>query len=240
MRAKILAENDELSEEALREEFLAFIGDAGFPCLGAHAALNSGAVSVAVCEELGSSVAAAQLAPALAAFAQGERSGDSFATFVALFREPRQSTEEEFEGLLWKQLRELHRIDAATDPWPAATDPADPFFSFGFAGVALYIVGLHPGSSRFARQFPFPALVFNPHEQFERLRREGKWERMQKAIRSRDVALQGSFNPMLSNFGERSEARQYSGRQVSEDWQAPFHVEAASANSAPARCPFAH
>ena len=36
------------------------------------------------------------------------------------------------------------------------------------------------------------------------------------------MQLQGSINPMLSDFGEATEARQYSGRAVEDDWRAPF------------------
>ena len=61
------------------------------------------------------------------------------------------------------------------------------------------------------------------------MRAEGKWERMRSSIRKRDFALQGAHNPMLTDFGERSEARQYSGRAVANDWRAPFK-----------RCPFSH
>ncbi|HSP45414.1 MAG TPA: YqcI/YcgG family protein, partial [Chthoniobacterales bacterium] len=74
----------------------------------------------------------------------------------------------------------------------------------------------------------------NPHEQFERLRADGKWKRMQETIRSRDVELQGSINPMLSDFGEQSEARQYSGRAVEDDWKAPFKPAHSGG------CPFHH
>ena len=56
---------------------------------------------------------------------------------------------------------------------------------------------------------------------------------MQETIRHRDLQLQGTINPMLSDFGERSEARQYSGRIVEENWRAPFSVAAG-------KCPFAH
>jgi len=35
--------------------------------------------------------------------------------------------------------------------------------------------------------------------------------------------VQGSLNPNLADFGERSEARQYSGREVEEHWRCPFH-----------------
>jgi FPC/CPF motif-containing protein YcgG len=75
--------------------------------------------------------------------------------------------------------------------------------------------------------------VFNPHEQFERLRADGHWKRMQETIRRRDLELQGSINPMLSDFGEQSEARQYSGRAVEDNWRAPFKAVAG-------KCPFAH
>jgi len=92
---------------------------------------------------------------------------------------------------------------------------------------------MHANSSRDARRFPWPALIFNPHEQFERLRADGKWKRMQETIRKRDETLQGSINPMLTDFGVRSEARQYSGRQVDETWRAPFEAEKP-------KCPFAH
>jgi FPC/CPF motif-containing protein YcgG len=93
---------------------------------------------------------------------------------------------------------------------------------------------MHANSSRDARRFPWPTLIFNPHEQFERLRSDGKWKHMQETIRQRDVQLQGSINPMLSDFGEQSEARQYSGRPVEEDWRAPFKAAGSG------KCPFAH
>jgi FPC/CPF motif-containing protein YcgG len=37
---------------------------------------------------------------------------------------------------------------------------------------------------------------------------------------------------MLSDFGEESEARQYSGREVAENWETPIPVAA--------ECPFEH
>jgi FPC/CPF motif-containing protein YcgG len=35
--------------------------------------------------------------------------------------------------------------------------------------------------------------------------------------------VQGTLNPNLADFGERSESRQYSGREVEEGWRCPFH-----------------
>jgi FPC/CPF motif-containing protein YcgG len=64
-------------------------------------------------------------------------------------------------------------------------------------------------------------LAFNSHDQFERLRATGQFERMQDVIRERDTQLEGDVNPNLANFGEHTEARQYSGRAVEPDWRCP-------------------
>ena len=64
------------------------------------------------------------------------------------------------------------------------------------------------------------------HDQFERLRAEGRYERMRETIQARDVSWAGSVNPMLTRHGERSEAPQYSGRQVPDDWACPFQRRA--------------
>jgi FPC/CPF motif-containing protein YcgG len=64
--------------------------------------------------------------------------------------------------------------------------------------------------------------VFNLHDQFERLRAEGRYEKLRGAILDRDIAMAGSINPMLSRHGDVSEARQYSGRVVGTEWRCPF------------------
>jgi FPC/CPF motif-containing protein YcgG len=235
------------AEEAFRQ----FVSRPEFPCLGAKAALNSSSETVRLFDELGSAESTQQLAAALSDFTRSvgrdavypncqatsdPHGSTEYATFIAIFEKPRETDERGFEMLMWKQLRLLHEYDAAQFEWDPAVsaDPADPHFSFSFGGQALYVIGLHAHSSREARAFRWPTLVFNPHEQFERLRADGKWKHMQETIRQRDRGLQGTINPMLSDFGERSEARQYSGRAVGEDWQAPFPVT----NSG--KCPFAH
>ena len=149
----------------------------------------------------------------------------NFSTFVAIFDDPAIRDETQFEDLLWQQLDALHRID--THPWTpsASRNPDDNNFGFSFGGVAFFVVGLHPRSARFARRFVRPTLVFNDHQQFEQLRSQGKFSKMQRVIRDRDQAWQGTANPMLANFGTVSEARQYSGRAVPADWKCPFHAK---------------
>lgn len=228
----------------LKARFAAFIADPAFPCLGAKAAFNASSYSVSVYERLASPQTSKSLAKNLTRFLHSNaREQNPYATFIALFREPVNLSETVFETLLWSQLQKLTDSENAHQGWDPAVSshPADPYFSFSFGGQALYVVGMHRGSSRRARQFPWPVLVFNPHEQFERLRTDGKWRRMQASIRSRDIALQGSVNPMLSDFGEAPESRQYSGRAVEKDWKAPFRaLPLSGARPKPAvRCPFA-
>ena len=227
----------------LRAAFEQFVRDPNFPCLGAKAAFNSGSYELHVYRNLGSDASTKRLSADLYAFTRSEvRQTSEYATFVAVFAEPRDIGEAEFENLLWQQLRKLHQTDAPNFGWDpnVRSDPADPHFSFSFAGQALYVIGMHARSSREARQFKWPTLVFNPHEQFERLRADGKWKRMQEAIRERDRDLQGTINPMLSDFGVQSEARQYSGREVGEDWRAPFSATPSDKPAKMGGCPFAH
>lgn len=95
-------------------------------------------------------------------------------------------------------------------------------FSLSIASHPFFVIGLHPGASRIARRFRHPALVFNSHRQFEQLRDDGRYGKMQAIIRKRDKLLQGSVNPSLADFGTATEARQYSGRDVGKDWECPY------------------
>lgn len=150
---------------------------------------------------------------------------DQLSTFIAMFRGPEIESEQHFEDLLWSQLQAMHIIDSDFFAWDksVASDPTNNDFSFSIGGRAMFVIGMHPKASRLARTFRYPTMVFNLHEQFERLRARGKFETMKKIVRVREIAFQGSINPMLKNFGERSEASQYSGQAVSDNWPCPFH-----------------
>ncbi len=54
---------------------------------------------------------------------------------------------------------------------------------------------------------------------------------MRERILERDQELAGSLNPMLARHGEVSEARQYSGRVVTEEWVCPFRDKRASSKA---------
>ncbi len=212
--------------ELVHHSLRAFVLGPGFSCVGAKSAIRRGRYRVGVYGEMGSAGATAGLARDLFAFV-GElpHLGGEFTTFIASFSGPNVADEACFERILWAQLQELHELDRRYHGWnpSVSPDPKSNDFAFSFAKNAFFVVGLHPASSRFARRFAWPSLVFNAHEQFDRLREEGKFARIQEVIRVRELALQGRLNPNLGDFGELPEARQYSGRHVEEDWRCPFH-----------------
>ncbi|MDQ3407571.1 MAG: YqcI/YcgG family protein [Chloroflexota bacterium] len=211
---------------SVHDAFRAKVLEGRFSCLGARSAVSSGRYRFGLYGEMGEVAGTRRLAGDLARFAARRRPADAadFSTFVAAFTSPLSIPEERFEAILWEQLRALHEIDARDHGWDTSvsSDPDDPTFAFSIGGVAFFVVGLHGRASRLARRFAWPTLVFNPHDQFTQLRAAGHFGRMQEMIRQRELALQGSINPMLSEFGTRSEARQYAGRAVDDDWHCPF------------------
>ncbi len=218
------------------EAFRAWIAEDGFPCVGAKAALNRGTLTILHAADLTSAWDDLRVHDALARFAADYRADPGlFRSFAVVFDRPGDLTETGFEDALWSRVQSLSDKDAWLGHAPdgrVSTDPDDPHFSLSFGGEAFFVVGLHPNASRPARRFERPVLVFNLHDQFEELRRSGRYETLRSAILTRDEALAGSINPMLARHGSVSEARQYSGRAVAEDWRCPFSgrpVEAADA-----------
>jgi FPC/CPF motif-containing protein YcgG len=210
----------------LAERFRDFIRHRPFPCVGAKSALSRGGMTVIVAQGIGTPTDDARIYAALLAFVWRYRQApEMFRSFVVLFAGPSPSSEEAFEAALWSRVQSLSDHDGhlgqAHDS-RVGEDPEDPHFSVSLGGEGFFIVGLHPVASRPARRFAAPALVFNLHDQFQRLRMEGRYEGLRDSIVARDVAFAGSPNPMLAEHGERSAARQFSGRAVPDEWTCPF------------------
>lgn len=205
--------------------FRALVLSEDFPCLAARAAVKRQDYRLGLYGQLGAAGNAPLLLVDLQSFIdQCLCDRERFSTFVAVFTGPVAQSERVFERYLWRQLQALHDLDVARSPWDpkVSDDPQNPHFSFSLGGEAFFIVSLHPAASRWARRFAWPTLIFNAHAQFEMLRQRNAFESMQKAIRRRDVMLQGSVNPALATYGDLSEARQYAGRLSEEDWICPF------------------
>lgn len=215
-----------IDEERLRAAIRAHIDEADFPCVGAKAALGTGRLRIEAAWKLTSAWNDVSIHDALLNWSlQYKEDPTGLRSLAVVFSEPLDLSEEAFEKAMWERLQSL----AAKDGWrgqyyssDVSSDPADPHFSLSFGGQAYFVVGMHPNASRSARRTPYPTLVFNLHDQFEQLRASQRYERMRTAILDRDRTLDGSINPMLARHGEESEARQYSGRVVGDDWTCPF------------------
>ena len=204
-------------------KFNEFILGKDHPCLMAQTAFSMDKVDFHEYEGFGTRKTAKNILKDLKKYiANYNFESNDFLTFLVAFKGRQDYTEEEFEQKLWEQLQHLHEVDDAEWDKEVNPDPESPHFSFSLGGRAFYVVGMHPNSSRKARQAPYPAIAFNLHWQFEKLREMGTYHTVRDKIRERDKELQGNINPMLEDFGKKSEARQYSGREVGEEWKCPF------------------
>lgn len=212
---------------ATSSQFEAFIGAPDFPCVGAKSALANDMLRTLTAHDLTSGWNDLEIHGELVGWARAYKQDPAgLRSLAVIFEEPDDLDEEAFEQALWERIQSLADKDAWKGlPYDSSVcaDPDSPHFSLSFGGKAFFVIGLHPRASRPARRFHKPALVFNLHDQFERLRAEGRYERMRARILARDEELAGSVNPMLARHGETSEAAQYSGREVGEDWKCPFH-----------------
>lgn len=214
------------AQAALERQLFHHVGALSFPCVGAKAALARGTLRVLAANRIDSAWDDVRIHEELLRFSAAYRTEPTlFRSLAIVFEGPDHLTERAFEQALWARVQSL----SDKDVWRGqdydtrvSPDPGNPHFSLSFGGEAFFIVGLHPHASRPARRFERPTLVFNLHDQFERLRAEGKYETMREKILARDEQLAGSRNPMLARHGETSEARQYSGRAVEADWAPPF------------------
>jgi FPC/CPF motif-containing protein YcgG len=209
----------------LDHQLRSFMTNERFSCVAGKAVVRSGGYRFGCYEGFPSGAGTHGLARDLAAFvAELPFIESPYASFIAVFLGVSYD-ERSFESGLWEQLARLHELDARYFPWAptVSKDPDDARFAFSFALHPFFVVGMHPAASRISRRFAVPALAFNSHAQFDRLKADGRFERIMRLVRERERALQGRLNPNLSAFGEASEARQYAGRAVEGAWQCPFH-----------------
>ena len=214
-----------LDTRQVADDLRSFVEQPDFPCVGAKAALRRHQLQILVASDIRDNGHDRKLAEWLESLAhQYDANGGMFVSRAVIYPRTAHLSETQFETSLWERLSALHAIDVEDNRWdPAvASDPSSPHFSLSIGGKGFFVVGLHPNASRLARRFKYPTLVFNLHDQFEKLREEGRYEALRKSIIARDVALQGYQNPMLARHGNGSEAAQYSGRRVDKNWKCPF------------------
>ncbi len=202
-----------------------FLLQPGYPCVAAQHSVRKDECVVDSYQRFGTGECWRALRLCLLDFIGRQKSsGSSYLSYWAVFDEPASMTEEEFEASLWRELSCLTSAEERHSDW-ASDKCVDPFsreFRFSLGGTELFVVGLHPNSSRTARRFARPALVFNAFTQFEKLQAQGQYEGMVRSIRAREKKFEGSVNPMVELHGETWETIQASGRANSVGWKCPF------------------
>lgn len=212
----------------IHSQFRGMLLSPAFPCLGGAGAARRDEYRFGVYDALGSSAAIADCTADLTRFVNDcPASEHPVAVFIAAFQGAPMATEDAFEHALWQQLRGVHERDerrVADTPVRDATHSAagaDPDPGFFFRDRDFFIVGFHAASSRWARRFGWPVLVFNALTHSDALQASGNHERMQQQILARDCRLQGTMNPSLS----QPQRAQFSGRQVDAGWRCPIDLD---------------
>jgi FPC/CPF motif-containing protein YcgG len=202
-------------EVIVKDHLIKFILTKTFPCIMARMVAKKGFMHVVEIENIqGPEDSKKMLAEAYYFIDCFREDPEKLSSFIVIFKHPHYLDENVFEETFWNVLKNLHRMDKNSYPHDprVSSNPMDDNFSYSLKSEAFFILALHPKSPRWARRFSAPAIVFNPHVQFEKLRHQGLFKRIRDIIRDRDKKLQGDVNPMLNDFGEKSEIYQYLGK----------------------------
>ena len=227
----------EQEKQEIIQAFVHHLQSKDYPCIAAHDVASKQALSCFVADHMACPKDDRDILNFIYSFVDKYRtSTKGYHSVAILFKEPSNLSEEEFDTLLWMRLQSLSDLDAQQYKYDArvASDVTSPHFSFSLKEEAFYIIGLHPSSQRNSRKFSYPVLVFNPHAQFERLREQQHYQKMQHIVRERDKAYSGNVNPMLADFGQSPEVIQYSGRTYDENWKCPLILKHAGIKHHPA------
>lgn len=210
--------------QSIEDEYKNFILNNHHPCIMAKAIFNMKNYHLKIYDDMLNQKNQKQVINDIKNYInQYDFNGNQFESFIAVFPNNKFANEINFEDAMWNTLQSLHELDEREWDKTVSDNCESSEFSFSLAGKAFYIVGLHPESSRLARQAPYTTLVFNLHHQFDKLREMGTYHSVRDSIRKNDEALQGHINPVLKDYGADTEAKQYSGRKVEENWKCPFH-----------------
>ena len=212
-------------------EYSEFIRDKNFPCIGAKTALAKNQVQCLVSGNMACPADDEKILEYLYSYIDSYRkTGGIFHSVAIIFTGPDNISEAIFEKLLWQRLQAISNLDSVNYKYDkrVSSDTASPDFSFSLKEEAFFIIGMHPRSSRPSRRFKYPALIFNPHEQFELMKATNKYEIMKQSVRKRDMIFSGSVNPMLNDHGKKTEVLQYSGKNYTSPLKCPLKINHAS------------
>jgi len=209
----------------ISNEIKSLVSQKDYPCIAAMRSYTKDDYQVGMYGSFGTGQSWRTLRNDLLFFLKEQKKTSSiYLSFWAVF-EPQEMSEEEFEQALWNELSHLTSEEDKAFDWPqgAITDPQNPGFRFSLGGSEFFVVGLHSNSSRKARKFSRPTLIFNIFDQFDQLAKQGVYESMVNVNRKKDEKFQGNVNPMVAQHGEQWESIQFSGKENPNAWKCPFH-----------------
>lgn len=215
-----------MDQNMIKEEFYGFLSDSDFPCVIAKNLADKKSINVMVAGDLACPAHDDAILEFMYDFVlQFRKKENAFRSAAVIFTNVSSFTETEFEIRFWERLTQLRKKDAIHFKYDnrVSDDPSSAEYSFSLMEEAFFVLGLHPASSRKARQFKYPVLIFNAHAQFEEMKQTGVYEKMKTIVRKRDIKYSGSINPMLTDFGNASEALQYSGMTYDKEQKCPLH-----------------
>src|SRR5690606_14456261 len=160
------------------ETFRDFILQENYPCIGAQASVNSNNFCMGVFDSMLDYSSAEGLAFGLYEYIlRTKQKNTHFLSYIAVFKNDSFKSELDFEDSLWLLFSKLHNVNKRYFNWSpeVSSNPEDPDFSYSFGGEAFFAVGMHPESKRLARKFPYPAIAFNLHSQFEELKSKNRF-----------------------------------------------------------------
>lgn len=184
----------------LRSSLVAVVERRDFPCVGAKSALAQGSLGNETAGLITGGADDQRFHDGLEQWSEAcSAAPRGFRSLAVVFSGPGALTQKAFEVALWDRLGSLIAKDGGRgneyDP-TVSNDPSDPHFALSFGGKPYFAVGLHTHASRKARRTPYPTIVFNLHDQFDRLRKEQRYERLSEVILAQDEAYDGKPNPM--------------------------------------------
>ncbi|MFE0348877.1 guanitoxin biosynthesis heme-dependent pre-guanitoxin N-hydroxylase GntA [Streptomyces griseoluteus] len=208
--------------QPLPTDWADWISGRSFACTGGSSSLRQGLLHHVPLNSLSDESAVRKMHSALTEVSPlVAEQGSEFMSLLFTFEDDCGDDAAGFHEELWAGMRSLRRIDRTQGYQQApgsSSDLRSPWFAISAAETAYFVLGLHPRSDRFARRSPGAGLVFNSHLQFDRLRARGVYEPMKKRIRERERRLQPEANPTSTDFGQATEAPQYSG-WIPHGWQ---------------------
>lgn len=211
----------------MKDKLINFIKHSRFPCLMAKSVVAQGHISYNEITDIKDNHEIDTTLFRMHEFVDDYRKDShKLSSFILTVKNPIYKSFEVFEETFWRFLNQLHlrdKKDFDHDP-RVEKDPGSGRFSFSIKEEAFFILALHPKSPRTARRFYRPTIVFNPHQQFESLRKNGTFLKIRNLIRRKDKILQGTTNPMLQDFGKKSEVFQYLGKVYDENDPCPLKL----------------